>query len=129
MLVVTTVVVIVVVVLVVKVLVWVEAIVNMVVVVEVLGIGVLADVGDIVMGVIVSVLKFALPVSNSSDVIGVRSSGMAVDLSMDALTGVMIGVLAGNGIGVLTGFTANAFAVVMSALEFPVSTSLEWLCR
>ena len=126
MVVVTTVAAIVGVVVVVKVLMWVEAIVNMVVVVEVLVIDVLTDVEIIVVGAIVIVLKFALPVSYSVDV---SSSDVTVDLFMYALAGVMIAVLNGIGIGVLTDFIANTFAVVMTALEFPVSTPLEGLSR
>ena len=108
-------------------LVWDTEISNVVVVVEVLVIDVLADVEIIVVGAIVIVLKFALPVSYSVDV---PSSDVAVDLFMDALTGVMLGVLTGIGIGVLTDVGANAFAVVMMTdLEFPVSTALEVFSR
>ena len=121
MVVVTAVTVKVVVVVVVKVLVWVEAIVNMAAVVEVIVIDVLVDVGDIVM-----VLKFAFPVSYSVDV---SSSGVAVDLFMDELTDVTIAALAGIGIDVLADVSANAFTVVMTALEFPVSTPLEEISR
>ena len=126
MVVVTAVTVIVVVVLVVKVLVSVEAIINMVVVVEVMVIGVLADVEIFVVGVIVSVLKFAFSVSYSVDV---PSSDVAVDLFMDALTDVMLAVLTGIDIDELADVGANAFAVVITALEFPVSTPLEEFSR
>ena len=109
--------VIVVVVVVVEVLVRAEAIVGMVVVVEVLFIGVLADVEIIVAGVIVIVLKFDLPVSYSVDV----PSGLFVDSFMDASAGVVRAVLPAIGVGVL--------AVVMTPLEFPVSTPLEECSR
>ena len=90
----------------------------MVVVVKVLVIGVLSDVEIIVMGVIVNILKFDLPVSYSVDV----SSNVAVDLCMDA---VILAVLPGIGIEALAAMSTNAFAVVITALEFPVSTPLE----
>ena len=50
---------------------------------------------------------------------------MDVDLFMDALAAVMLGVLTGIGIEVLADVKANAFAVVMPALGFRISTSLE----
>ena len=84
----------------------------MVVVVEVMVIGVLTDVEMIMVGVIVIVLNFFLPVLYSLD-------GMAVDLFMGALAGVMLGVLSGLGIEVLADVSANAFAVV-AALKFPM---------
>ena len=71
----------------------------------------------IVVGVIVIVLKFVFPVSYS---VSVSSSGVAVDLFMDALADVTIAVLAGIGMDVLA---------VMTALEFPVSTPLERVSR
>ena len=115
--------VIVVMVIVVKVMVCAAAIFNKV---DVLVIDVLADVEIIVVGAIVIVLKFALPVSYSVDV---PSSDVAVELFMDALAGVMLAVLAGMGIGMLTGVSANAFTVAMTALEFPVSMPLEDFSR
>ena len=108
---------------VVKVLVWDAAIVNMVEVVEVLATEVLPDVEVIIMGVILNVLKVALTVSCSSVYV---SSGVAVDLSMDAL---MLDVLSRIGIEVVADLSANDFAVVMTALEFPVSTPLEEFSR
>ena len=98
----------------------------MVVVVEVLSIGVLADLEIIVVGAIVIVLRFALPVSYFVDA---PLSGVAVDLFTDALADVMIGVLTGIDIAVLPEVNANAFAVVMTALGFPVSTTLEEFSR
>ena len=98
----------------------------MVVVAEVFAIDVLADVEIILVGVIVIVLKFALPVSYSVDV---PSSDVSVDLFMDALASVMLAVLTGIGIGMLADVSANAFAVAMTALEFPVSTPLEEFSR
>ena len=53
-------------------------------------------------------------------IVGVPSSGVSVDLFMDALAGVMLAVLTGIGIGMLADVSANAFAVAMTALEFPV---------
>ena len=96
MVVVTTVAVIVVVVVVVKV--WAEAIGNVVVVVEVVAIGVLADVDIIELDVSVIILKFVLPVSYS---VNVCSSDVTVGLFMDALAGPVLGVLAGIGVEVL----------------------------
>ena len=109
--------VIVVVVVVVNVLVWAAA------VVEVLFIDSLAGVGTIVVGVVMKTLKFAFPVAYSVDV----PSEVAVDLFMDKL---MLGVLPGIGIAlVFIGVSANAFAVVITALEFPVPKTLEECSR
>ena len=44
---------------------------------------------------------------------------------MNALTRVMFGVLPAIGIEVFADVNANAFAVIVTALEFPVSTPLE----
>ena len=100
----------------VKVLVWAAAV----------GMAVAVDVEMIVVGVIVIVLKFALPVSYSTvDV----PSDLAVDLSMDALTGAMLGVLTGIGIEALSDVNAKVFAVVIIALEFPLSTPVEEFSR
>ena len=93
----------------------------MVVVVEALFIDVLADVEIIAVGVIVIVLKFALPVSYSADV---SSSDV-----MDMLAGVMLGALTGIDVEVLSDVRANAFAIVITALEFPVSIPLEVISR
>ena len=122
MVVVTAVVVTVAVVVMVKVLVWVEAIVNMVVVVEVIVIGVLADVGDIVMGVIVIVLTFVFSVSYP---VGVSSSDVAVDLFMDALTGLMLVALSSIGVDVLANVNLNRFAVLATSFEFSKPGPLE----
>ena len=119
------VIVVVVVVVVVKVPVWAAWIFDMVVVVEVFFIDVLADVEILVVGVIVIVLKFAFTVSCSLDV----SSGMTIDSFMEALAGVMLGVLSGIGMEVLAGVAANTFVFAMTALGFPVSTPLEECSR
>ena len=108
---------IVVVVVVVKVLVRAAAIVSMVAVVEVLVSGVLTDVEIIAVRVIVIVLKVSLPMPYSLDV----PSGLFVDSFMDASAGVVRAVLPAIGVGVL--------AVVMTPLEFPVSTPLEECSR
>ena len=98
----------------------------MVLVVEVVLSGVLADVEIIVVGVIVIVLKFALSVSYSVDV----PSGVVVDLFVDALVGMMIDILTGIGIELLADMKENTFGAVMIALELPVSTpSLEEFIR
>ena len=94
----------------------------MVVIVEVLVIDVLADVGIMMAGVIVIVLKSALSVSYSVED---ESPDIVVDLFMDVLTSVVLGVLT----GVLTDVSANAFAVVMIDLDFPVSTPFEEFSR
>ena len=117
---------IVVVVVVLNVLVCDAAIIDMVVVVGVLVIDVLADMEIIVVGAIMIVLRFAVPLSYS---VNVSSSGMVDDLSMDVLAGSMLGALTGIDVGVLSDVSANAFAVVMTALEFPVSTPLEGFSR
>ena len=94
-------------------------VVVVVVALEVLVIDVLTNVEIIVVGVLVIDLKFALPASCSVP------SEAAVDLSMDVLAGVMLGLLTGIGIEVLADASGNAFALVMTALELPVSTPLE----
>ena len=114
--------VIVVVVVVLKVLVRAAAVIDIVVVVEVPVNGVWADVEIIVVCLIVTVLKFALPVSYST--VDVASDVAA----MDALASIMLGVVTGIGISVLAGVNRNAFANV-TALEFPVSTPLEEFTR
>ena len=98
----------------------------MAVVVEVSVIDVLADVVTVVVGVIVFVLKLALPASYS---VGVPSD-VAVGLFMDALADTMLGfLLPGIDIEVLANVDVNAFAVVVTDLEFSVSTPLEELSR
>ena len=52
-------------------------------------------------------------------------SEVDVNLFMDALAGAILGVLPGFGIEALADVNAIAFAVVMTDLEFPVSTPLE----
>ena len=98
---------------VVKVMVWDAAIIDMAVVVEVLVIDVLDDAEFIV---VVIVLKFTL------------SSSQSLDVSSD-VADVMLDVLSVLGVEVLTNVNANAFAVVMTALGFPVSTPLEEFSR
>ena len=85
--------------------------------VEVLVIDVLSDVEIIVVGVI------TVPIAYSVDV----PSGVAVDLFVDALAGVMVVGL--SGIGGINVLNANAFAVVMTVLEFPVPTPVEDFSR
>ena len=94
----------------------------MAVVAENLFINALVDVEFIVVTTVVIVLKFVLAVSCSADV----SSDVAVDLFMDA---VMLAVLPGIGTEALADTSANAVAVVITALEFPMSTPLEDFSR
>ena len=104
-------------------LLWDTATIDMVVVVEVLVIAVLTGVGIIVVGVIVIVFKFALSVSYAVDV---SSSEVDVELLMDALAGVMLGDLPGIDVADVG---ADAFAVAITALEFPVPTPSEEFSR
>ena len=115
--VVVTMVAVMVVVVVVKALAWAVAIIDMVVVLEVLFIDMFDGVGVIVVGAIVIVLKVPLSVPYSVDV----PPGVVVDSFMDASAGVVRAVLPAIGVGVL--------AVVMTPLEFPVSTPLEECSR
>ena len=92
------------------------AIINVVVEVSVI------DVEISMVVVIVIVLNFALSASCSVDV---PSSEVDVDLFIDALAGTILGVLPGLGIEALADVNAIAFAVVMTALEFPMPTTLE----
>jgi len=105
-----------------KVMLWAASIIDLVLVIEVLVIEELAGVKFIEVGVIGFVFKFALSVSYSD---------VAADLTIDALAVVMIGSLAAIGSEGLAeaDANANAFAVVMTALEFPVSTALEGFSR
>ena len=114
-----------VVVVVVKVLAWAVAIIDMVVVLEVLFIDMFDGVGVIVVGVIVIVLKVPLSVPYSVDV----PPGVVADSFMGASTVVTCDALTGIGVGVLAGVNTNAFAVIITALEFPVSTPLEGFSR
>ena len=95
------------------------------VVVEALVIAVLADVGLIVVRDIVIPLKLVVSVSYNVGVPAARD----FDLLMDAATGAMLGVLPEVGIEMLADVNANAFAVLITAFEFPVSTPLEELSR
>ena len=110
-----------VVVVVVKVLMWDTPIIDMVVVVEVMVIDVLVDVEIIVVGFTVIVLKLTLSALYSVDV----PSDVAVELFMDALTCAIIVFLTEIGVEVLPDVSANAFAVIITALEFPVLAPLE----
>lgn len=105
-----------------KVLVWAPSIIDMVATAEVLVIKVLTGIVGVV---IASDLKFALPASYSVDV----SSNVTVDFFMCALAGVMFGVLTGICIELLADVSASALAVVMAALEFPMSTPLDGFSR
>ena len=97
---------------VIKVPVCLAAIINMVVVLEVLGVDVraLIDVGFIVVAAIVIVLKFPLVVPYF---VGVSSG-----LFMDALAGAILRCLSGIGIEVFADVNANTFDV-MTTLAFP----------
>ena len=64
-------------------------------------------------------MKFVLPDLYTLDV----PSDVSVDLSMNALTDIMLDVLLGIGIEVLADANTNAFPVVMTALD--VSTPLK----
>ena len=119
-----------VVVLVAKVLVWAEALVNMLVeglVIDVRAdtvIGVLTDVEIIVVGVIVIVLKLEESVSYSV----YAMSGAEVDLLMDEFAGVLadiiLGVLSGTGDDVFVDVNVNVFAGV-ATVRFGISAPLE----
>ena len=104
-----------------KVPVWAASIMNSVVTLEVLDIVALNELEIIVVGAIVIALKFAWPIS--------YPPGAAVDVLMDAFPGTMLGVLPQIGISVLTDLSKNAFAVVITALEFPVPTPLRAFSR
>ena len=92
---------------------------------EAVDIDMLVGVGIIVLVASAGIdLEFAVSVSYAVDV----TSGVAVDLFVEAW---VLDVLTGIGIALLlwADMNANAIAVVMTALEFPVSAPLEWLCR
>ena len=103
----------VVVVLVAKVLVWAEAVINMLVedlVIDV-RIGVLADVEVIMLNGVAIALEFAVTVSHAVDVV--------VDVLIDALTDIIIGVLPAD-------VSVNIFAAFVSiVLDFTMSTLSE----
>ena len=97
------------------------AIIDVGVEVKVSVIGVLVAVVTIVVGVVEIVLKFVFPVLYPLGV----SSGMDVDLFMDGVTDVVLGVLPGIDIAVLADVNANAIAEVIITWGFPESTPLE----
>ena len=105
-----------------RLLVWDTATIGMVLLVEVSTILVMADVNIIVAGTIFIVLEFALPVPYSIDA---SSSAVVVKLFTNALAGVILAVLASIDVELMPDSSANAFAVAMTALEFPVPTPLE----
>ena len=100
-----------------KVSVCAAGIINMVVVVEVSVIAVLADARIMLVDVIVIVSQLALTLSYS------------VDMSSDELADVMIDTLSGIEIEELADVNASVIAVVMTALDFPVSTPLQGFSR
>ena len=83
--------------------------------------GIISMVSVVEVLVIVFVWKSALPVSCSVDM----PSGVDADLFMDEEAAKMRGVITRIVIEVFTDVSANAFAVIVTALEFPVSTPLE----
>ena len=83
--------------------------------------GIISMVSVVEVLVIVFVWKSALPVSCSVDI----PSGVDADLFMDEEAATMRGVITRIVIEVFTDVSANAFAVIVTALEFPVSTPLE----
>ena len=54
---------------------------------------------------------------------------MEVELSIDALTVIIFGVLSGIGFDVLADVNLNIFVVSMTSFEFVVSGPLEEECR
>ena len=100
----------------VAVLVWDAAMVGMVVVVS--------DEENVVVSVIENVLKLVLIVSYSV----VVPSDVAVGFCMAALAALLLGVLPGFAIEAFADVNANVLAVVVTASEFPVVTTLRrWL--
>ena len=93
------------------------AIVDNVVGVDVLFIGVLDDVEIMAVDLLVIILKFVLAVPYSVDV----SSGVDVDMFINASADVMLAVLIGISIEVMADVNPKTFAGVMTALEFPVT--------
>ena len=93
-------------------MVWDAAMINIEAIVEVLVIDVLADEDTVI-------------TSFSVDV----SSDVPVNFFVDVLTDVILGILPDISIEVLTDVGANAFVVVMTALEFPMSSTLEEFSR
>ena len=87
--------------------------------------GIISMVSVVEVLVIVFVWKSALPVSCSVDM----PSGVDADLFMDEEAATMRGVITRIVIEVFTDVSANAFAVIVTALEFPVSTLLEGFGR
>ena len=83
--------------------------------------GVLVGVVIIVVGVVEIVLKCVFLVLYPLGV----SSGMDVELFMDGVTDVVLGVLSGIDIAVLADVNANAIAEVIITWGFPESTPLE----
>ena len=69
----------------------------------------------IAVGIVESVSNVALP----------ESSDVAVDLFRDALARVLLGIMTGFGVEVLVDMNANAVTVVVTVLEFPMSSTME----
>ena len=87
-----------------------------VVVVEALAIAVLDDVELIILGVIVMPLKVAVSVS--------YTVGVPADMTV-AVADVMLGVPTEKRVEVLADVNTNAFVVVITAFELPVSRPME----
>ena len=104
-----------VVVMVAKVVLWAEAVINMLVEGLFVGVlvGVLANVKIIVLAVVAIALEFAVALPH------------AVDVVVDVLLDVLIGVPPVD--NVLTDANVNILALVMAVLEFTMSTLLEEL--
>ena len=100
-------------------MVWDAAMINIGAIVEVLAIDMLADEDTVIF------LKFVIITSFSVDV----SSDVSVNFFVNVLTDVILDILPDISIEVLTDVNINAFAVVMTALEFRVSTPPEELNR
>ena len=104
---------IVVVVVVVSGLVWTASVIGIVVIVEVVLIDARAEV--------IIFWLFALSVSNFGGVL----SSMLVDALIDAVAGVIMGMVSDIGVEVLPDATVNVFTFLMTALDFAVSKPLE----
>ena len=73
-----------------------------------------------VAGAVIDTFVEVLTVGMRVDVLIVVSN-VAVDLLMDALTGIILGLLANNiGVDVLVEVNVNAFAGVITAFDFPM---------
>ena len=102
-----------------KVVLWAETVGD--VLVEALAIDSRVDVEPGVCIIVVTAVMIALEFAVKAP----QSAYVALDVLINALTDVTIGVMHGSGVDVLADVNVGTFVVVMTALEFTMPTALE----